>query len=107
MRAIGNERGGHDARATSDMRSAPAEIDEYAERVLQAVIDRNCPPNIPLPGKTVHAIEKTDTFGPGQSLQGFLIVEEADGSLHKMTGKELAAFGVLNPRFIAKWDIEE
>ena len=82
-------------------------MDEAATRVLQAVLAQNCPEIRPLPDKTVHAIEKVDTFGPGRSLQGYLIVEELDGSLHRITGAELVAFAALNPRFVQTWQCEE
>jgi len=80
-------------------------MDPKAEKVLDAIIARN--ERIGMgSGVTVHLIERAEAVGPGRGLEGCMIVEAADGSLHRMTGAELVAFAERNP-WVKRWRLEE
>ena len=56
---------------------------------------------------TVHAVERSRKFGEGRTLEGALVIESADGRMHRVTGKELAALSVIAPDFLKHWRLDQ
>jgi hypothetical protein len=65
-------------------------------------------PTRPLPpGVTVHAIESAVTLGQDRPIMGHLIVEMPDGSMHRITGAEMAEWTDPLSEFVQKWRLDE
>lgn len=58
-------------------------------------------------GVTVHAIEQAVTLGKDRPIVGHLIVEMPDGSLHRITGGEMAEWTEALSAFVQKWRVDE
>lgn len=56
---------------------------------------------------TIHAIERTQTFGAKKPLEGEVIVELPDGSLHRLTGKEASDWSDAIGPFLRQWRLPE
>jgi hypothetical protein len=56
---------------------------------------------------TIHAVERSRKFGEGRALEGVLVIEAADGRMHRVTGKELAALNVIAPDFLKYWRLDQ
>lgn len=59
-------------------------------------------PRLPA-GITVHAINMTEYLGTPRELEGQLIVEMPDSSLHKLTGAEMTEWNEALVDFVANW----
>ena len=57
-------------------------------------------------GSTVHAIEQAQSFGPSATLEGLLLVEDKDGNIRRMNGKQLAEFHEREPDFVKHWKLQ-
>ena len=56
-------------------------------------------------GRTFHAVERADTFGSAKSIEGYILVENTDGTFHRLTGKELSELNETNPEFLKHWKL--
>jgi len=75
--------------------------------ILNSVLeDAFSTPQLPA-GITIHAIEECQTFGDRKTLRGVLIVEEADGSLHRITGREMSDWNESLSPFLKKWRLPD
>lgn len=59
------------------------------------------------PGITIHAIERTQSFGEMRKLEGDLIVELPDRSLHRITGAEVSEWNEALAPFVKHWRLPE
>jgi hypothetical protein len=75
-------------------------------QILQAAIEKQ-PDSIARrklpPGVTIHAIERATTLGSPRTIEGQLLVELPDGSLHRLTGPEMAEWNDALAPFVKSW----
>lgn len=56
-------------------------------------------------GLTVHVIERSRTFGPGQKIEGVILIETAEG-IRRASGKDIAQLANIAPDFLRHWRLD-
>jgi hypothetical protein len=79
---------------------------DILQHAIEASQRRNGVGKLP-DGITIHAIERTQTFGPKRSLEGELVVELEDGSLHRISGEEMANWSDALGPFVKQWRLPD
>lgn len=59
------------------------------------------------PGVTVHAVDRSLPLGEERRLAGHLIVELADGSMHRITGAEMTEWNEALSGYVRRWRISD
>jgi len=53
--------------------------------------------------ETLHVVQRADSFGVGKPIEGTILVETSDGTIHRLSGAELSILNEKYPEFLKQW----